>query len=122
MAGELCELLCSTEQMHSLPITASAAVRSKGDIWLIADTYVFALDDIELAGEGAGCHDAEKAEFPKTNPLTINQGDRVYLNFTTQLITKTNTDRPVGWCRKDAGNTDNTVEICFHQELESATY
>ena len=106
---------------HSFAYTPSGA-KSKGDTDVLNDIVIFYLDDASATIEAGVCHGAKKALFPKTASLVINEGDRVYWNDTTKKVTKTNTDRAIGWCIADALAADTTVLIRFHQEVESATY
>jgi len=47
----------------------------------------------------------------KTNPLTISQGDKLYYNAGSGLITKTASDTPIGSAWLAAGSTAATVQV-----------
>jgi len=130
MAGELTELRCALRDADTMRVPAPAA-KSKGDTEVKGDLVVFYLDDAGAAADLVSvCFDAKKAYFTrKTKGLLINAGDRVYWNEAGKVVTKTASDRAIGWgiSRDDnagvasaAGDTD--VWIRFHQEVESSTY
>jgi hypothetical protein len=114
--------------MNSFRLTAGSA-KTKGDTDLQNDIVIFWLDDAD-SGELKGvCYDAEKALLPTTSGLVINAGDRVFWNDGAKKVTKTNTDRAIGWgvSRDDnadvsSANGDTDAMIRFHQEVESTTY
>lgn len=129
MAGELVELRCALRDADTMGVPAPAA-KSKGDCEIKGDLVVFYLDDAAAAGDLVGiCFDAKKALFPKTGALLINAGERVYWNEANKLVTKTASDRAIGWGISRDDNSgiagaaaDSDVWIRFHQEVESSTY
>lgn len=128
MAAEDTVLRCHTNQMNSFRLTAAAA-KVKGDTDVHNDLVIFYLDDIAISKLVGVCYDAEKALFPTTSGLVINAGDRVYWNDVAKVVTKTNTDRAIGWgvSRDDnagvsSADGDTDALIRFHQEVESVTY
>ena len=128
MAGENVQLRCALVAAQTQKVTVGTD-RTKGDVWVLNDLVVFALDDVDSGDPIGVCHGAERALFPKTAGLAINPGDRVYWNDATKLVTKTASQRAIGWgiARPDddtvAGATgDSDVYMEFHQELESSTY
>jgi predicted RecA/RadA family phage recombinase len=121
MAGEGTIILCDLESCDTMDYQAPAA-GTKGDTFIYGDLVVFLLDDVAANGLVGICHDAEKAEFPKTAGLAINQGQRVYWNDANKVVTLTAADRAIGWCYRNALAGDSEVRIRFHQELESTTY
>ena len=69
-----------------------------------------------------------KALFTELS-LAINAHDRVFWNDANKVVTKTATDRAIGWgiSRDDSAGVagaaaDSDVLIHFHQEVESTTY
>jgi len=121
MAGEGTILLFDLESADTMDYQAGVAM-TKGDTFVYSDLVVFLLDDVAAGGLVGICHDAEKAEFPKTAGLAINQAQRVYWNEANKVVTLTAADRAIGWCYRAALAGDDTVRIRFHQELESSTY
>lgn len=128
MAGEKTELRCALRDADSTRIE-SPGIKSKGDTEILNDQVVFYLDDAIDGALVAICYEAKKALFPKTAGLQINAGDRVYWNEVNKAVTKTNTDRAIGWgiSRDDnagiAGRTsDSDVYVAFRNEIESTSY
>ena len=128
MAGEGTELRCALEDAMTDRITAPAA-KTKGDTDVNNDQVIFYLDDADSGDLIGICTEAKKAKFPKTAGLLINAQDRVYWNDANKVVTKTATDRAIGWgiSRDDnvgvaGAAADDDVWIRFHQEVESTTY
>lgn len=93
--------------------TGTAVV--SGEPFAVNDLVVVALGDIANGAAGT-CGLEGVYSLPKTNPLVINQGDKVYFSTSTKKVTKTNTDKVCGVCVKAALSADATVEvklICF---------
>lgn len=49
--------------------------------------------------------------LPKTNPLVINLGDKLYWDDTNKVVNKTNTNTFVGYAWTGAASTDGTVQV-----------
>ena len=128
MAGEGTELRCALKDAQTDRITAPAA-KTKGDTDVNNDLVIFYLEDADSGDLVGVCHGAKKAIFPKTAGLLINHHDRVFWNDANKVVTKTATDRAIGWgiSRDDNAGvagaaSDDDVLIHFHQEVESTTY
>lgn len=55
-------------------------------------------------------------EMGKTAALAITQGDKLYINAGTGLVTKTNTDTFVGYAAKAEIGASATVQVLWCQE------
>src|SRR5690242_15608207 len=54
--------------------------------------------------------------IPKTTPLAISQGDKLYYNAGTGKVTKTATDTPIGVAFEDAGSSATTVLVSLYEQ------
>lgn len=129
MAAENVQLRCALRDADTMSVPAPA-VKTKGDCEILKDLVIFYLDDAAaIADLVAVCFDAKKAVFPKTKSLLVNAGDRVYWSEANKKVTKTASDRAIGWgiSRDDNAGVagaaaDSDVWVRFHQEVESTTY
>jgi hypothetical protein len=129
MALEGVELRCALKDATTMGIAAPAA-KTKGDCDVLKDLVVFYLDNAAAVADlVAVCFEAKMAVFPKTGGLLVNAGDRVYWNDANKLVTKTATDRPIGWgvSRDDNAGVagaaaDSDVWVRFLNNMESAVY
>lgn len=92
----------------------AAANQTAGDIIQLVDLLVIAQNTVLSGEQNEGCTEGEY-ENAKTAALAIAQGDKVYWNTGTKLITKTNTDIPLGYCTKAALAADAKVQYKLFQ-------
>lgn len=85
-----------------------SAVTSGSPIFIAGGKVCVALQDIASNANGIAKTDGVWL-FPKTTPLVISQGDKVFWNGTA--VTKTATDKFLGECHEPAASTDGFVEI-----------
>lgn len=87
----------------------AAAIKS-GDVVVISNVCGVANTDIAIGATGSV--DVEGAfSLPKAAGLAIAQGDKVYWDATNKVVTKTNTDKPLGFAFNAALAGDAKVDV-----------
>jgi len=92
-----------------ITITAAAA-QTSGDVIQVVDLLGVVSNTVAIGEQNELCLEGEY-DLGKTAALAIAQGDKVYWNSTTKLITKTNTDVIAGYCTKAALAADTKVRV-----------
>lgn len=68
--------------------------------------------EVDIADGEVGVVEVEGVHLlAKTTSLVITQGDRLFFNTTTNKITKTVTDNPIGTAWTSQASNDTTVEV-----------
>ena len=106
----------SSSERYEIINTTGGAVAS-GDVLISGNIVGIALRDLANNEKGAVLLKGV-VTLGKTTALAISQGDRLYFNTSTKLITKTVTDVFIGTAVKAAAaNTDTTVEVLLGESM-----
>jgi len=90
-------------------VNGSTAITSGSPV-VVGSVVGIALGDIAANGEGR-VQVCGVFEVGKTASLAISQGDKVYFNTSTKLVTKTATDVFMGFAFKSATAEASTVQV-----------
>jgi predicted RecA/RadA family phage recombinase len=85
-----------------------------GAVVIIGSIIGIAESDIAIAGTGTVCVEGVYS-LGKTAGLVITQGDRLFFNTSTKLITKTATDVPIGTAFESELAGSDTVNVNIYE-------
>lgn len=103
------------EKGNRMALVNSGAAIASGDVVIIGSIIGIAETDIAATtGVGTICTEGV-FQLGKTASLAIAQGDRVFFNTSTKLITKTATDTPIGTAFESADAADSTVNVNIYE-------
>lgn len=114
--------ILENQSPHYVEIKATAAADlTNNPLVVVNDLNVFPLlSEVSNGDDYAAVKKSPKVRAMKTAALTINSGDVLYYNTTTNLITKTNTDTLVGFAIADAAAADTHVLMAWDGALAFA--
>lgn len=90
---------------------------TSGSPVIIGSVVGIAQVDIAPGASGSVVVDDAVVELGKTASLAISQGDKLYINTGTLLITKTNTDKQIGFAFEDSASAATTVLVSLQPSI-----
>lgn len=111
--AEHTDFIHSPDSYRSAPFTVAVGGINAGEIALVEDTYVIAYQTEDAGETIEGVYLADNVDIPKSTGtgLTISAFDKLWLNTTTLVVSKTDggTDVYVGIATRDATATATHV-------------